>query len=139
VTGGSVTAGFVTTPGSFQPLLPNPEEGNARLVKINPNGTGMFYSTFLNGSTGNSDATAIAVDAAGNAYVTGFTGSTDFPVTPGAFQAAKPGLDNAFVLRLNPSRSALIHSTYLGGNDQEISARSNLRMTAACRLPGSRR
>ena len=120
VTGGSVTVGFVTTPGSFQPVLPNPQEGNAWLVKLNPNGTGLLYSTFLNGSTGNSDATAIAVDAAGDAYVTGFTGSTDFPVTPGAFQTAKPGLDNAFVLKLNPSGSALIYSTYLGGNDAEF-------------------
>ena len=60
------------------------------------------------------------MDAAGNAYVTGFTASSDFPVTPGAFQTAKPGLENAFVLKLNPSGSALVYSTYLGGNDGEF-------------------
>jgi hypothetical protein len=62
---------------------------------------------------------AISVDAAGNAYVTGDTGSTNFPVTPGAFQNALGGAtaQNAFVTKLNPTATGLIYSTYLGGND----------------------
>ena len=124
VTGGSVTSasGFVTTPGSFQPIIPGPQYANAWLIKINPNGTGLLYSTFLNGSTGLSDATAIAVDGAGSAYVTGLTESSDFPVTPGAFQSTKSGIENAFVLKLNSTGSTLIYSTYLGGNDTEFPA-----------------
>src|SRR5262249_31737555 len=57
----------------------------------------------------------IAVDSSGNAYVTGFAG-TDFPVTPGAFQTTVGGNEDAFVSKLNRSGSALVYSTYLGGN-----------------------
>ena len=56
----------------------------------------------------------IAVDAAGNAYVTGATSSTDFPVTPGAFQTTYLGDTNAFVTKLNAAGSALLYSTYFG-------------------------
>ena len=61
-------------------------------------------------------ATGIAVDAAGNAYVTGYTDSTDFPTTAGAFQTTYGGGDyDAFVTKLNPTGTALVYSTYLGG------------------------
>src|SRR5207253_2780915 len=91
----------------------------------------LLYSTYLGGSAGNNTgsfvfpnqevATGIAVDASGNAYVTGYTASTDFPTTPGAFQtnAITAGLTYgsiySFVTKLNPTGSALIYSTYLNG------------------------
>ena len=55
------------------------------------------------------------MDTAGNAYVTGYTASTDFPTTPGAFQTTYGGDQDAFVTKLNPTGTALVYSTYLGG------------------------
>lgn len=72
------------------------------------------YMTYY-GGTGGDEAQAIAVDAAGNAFVTGQTASTDFPVVS-AFQATLNGTQNAFVLELNPSGSTAINATYFGGN-----------------------
>jgi hypothetical protein len=78
----------------------------------------LSYSTYLGSST-NDEGQGIAVDGSGNAYVTGFTdsgtpGTTPFPTTPGAFQTANPGGQQAFVTKLNASGSALVYSTYLG-------------------------
>ena len=79
----------------------------------------LIYSTYLGGSSAD-EGIGIAVDSAGNAYVTGYTGSTDFPVTPGAFQTTCGLLRacswNAFVAKINPTGSALVYSTYLGGS-----------------------
>src|SRR5438876_6180112 len=72
----------------------------------------LAYSTYL-GGTGGDQGFGIAVDVAGNAYVTGSTGSIDFPTTAGAFGGG--GVD-AFVTKLNPTGTALVYSTYLGGN-----------------------
>jgi hypothetical protein len=58
----------------------------------------------------------VAVDGAGDAYVTGETASTDFPITSGAFQTTLNGSGNAFVTEVNPEGSALVYSTYLGGS-----------------------
>src|SRR5207247_5623829 len=80
----------------------------------------LIYSTYLGGSSGELGK-AIAVDGAGNAYVTGVTGSTDFPVkpNPGGFQTAAPNpgssLD-AFVTKLNAAGTDVVYSTYLGGS-----------------------
>jgi len=78
----------------------------------------LAYSTYLGGS-GSDGGNGIAVDAAGNAYVTGSTVSTDFPTTAGAFKTTVPGGEHAFVTKLNASGSALVYSTYLGGDNQE--------------------
>jgi hypothetical protein len=81
----------------------------------------LTYSTFLGGSSTDA-ATGIAVDSSGDAFVTGFTGSTDFPKTTGAFQTVcggctGAGTNNAFITELDPTGSTLIYSTYLGGNN----------------------
>jgi len=112
VTGMSFSTNFPTTAGVFQTAAPS--EGNVFVTKLNPTGSGLVYSTYLGGS-GNDGGKGIAVDPAGNVYVTGFTASSNFPTTPGAFQTAFGGGSNAFVAKLNPSGSELIYSTYLGG------------------------
>jgi hypothetical protein len=83
----------------------------------------LFYSTYLGGS-GGENATAlpngnIAVDSAGNAYVTGYTQSTNFP-TVDPFQPSNGGILNAFVTKVNPEGTAFVYSTYLGGKDQDM-------------------
>ena len=78
----------------------------------------LAYSTYLGGSGGDLGS-GIAVDASGNAYVTGFTASSDFPTTPGVFQTNFPGGEfDAFVSKLNAAGSALLYSTYLGGTGE---------------------
>jgi photosystem II stability/assembly factor-like uncharacterized protein len=89
---------------------------DAFVTKINSTGSAIVYSTYL-GGTGRDVALAIAVDAAGNAYVTGQTYSGDFP-TQEAIQARRasgPSATGAFVARLNAQGQALIYSTHLGG------------------------
>src|SRR5258708_26035715 len=61
----------------------------------------------------------MAVDAAGHAYVAGWTCSTDFPTTLGAFQPTLHGLQNAFATKLNSDGTRLVYSTYLGGSDSD--------------------
>ena len=67
------------------------------------------------GGAGSVYGNGIAVDTSGNAYVTGYTDSRTFPVTPGAFQGTTGGNDDAFVTKLNATGTALVYSTYLGG------------------------
>jgi hypothetical protein len=88
----------------------------------------LVYSTLLGSSSFSFEqGRGIAVDAAGNAYLTGFTQSADFPTTPGAFQTTlrltHPGSEgNAFVTTLNATGTALVYSTYLGGGGDSGSA-----------------
>ena len=78
---------------------------------------GLLYSTYLGGSS-TEIGDGIALDGSGNAYVIGWTDSTDFPTTPGAFDTTLGGID-AFVTKLNAAGSALAYSTYLGGSSSE--------------------
>jgi hypothetical protein len=80
----------------------------------------LVYSTYL-GGTNFESGNGIAVDSSGNAYVTGVTWSTNFPVTPGSFQTVFGGdYQDVFVAKLNPSGSAFVYSTYLGGSGDDI-------------------
>ncbi|HEU4596905.1 MAG TPA: SBBP repeat-containing protein, partial [Pyrinomonadaceae bacterium] len=90
--------------------------GDAFVTKLNAAGSALVYSTYLGGN-GSDQGRGIAVDSAGNAYVTGVTNSTNFP-TANALQATKGSNgDDAFVTKLNAAGSALVYSTYLGGGD----------------------
>jgi hypothetical protein len=120
VTGETVSSDFPVTQGAFKTTSP----GQAAFVtKLNPAGTALVYSTYLGAIGDKSGAgytVALALDGSGNAYIAGATSSANFPVTPGAYQqtnnAAANKFNNAFVTKLNPSGSALVFSTFLGGN-----------------------
>jgi uncharacterized protein (TIGR03437 family) len=111
---GYANAPGVATPGSFQTSTGGGDD--VVVTKLNASGTGLVYSTYLGGS-GSDRGNGIALDALGNAYVTGITASTNFPVTPGAFQTSFPGVSpHGFVTKLNATGDALIYSTYLAGD-----------------------
>jgi hypothetical protein len=116
VVGTTGSTNFPVTPGAFQTTCRNPNScEDAFVTEINPSGSALIYSTYLGGSE-NTEGAGIALDGKGNAYVIGFTESIDFPVTPNAFQTTYGGYGDAFVAKLNPSGSALVYSTYLGGS-----------------------
>jgi hypothetical protein len=135
VAGVTNSPNFPTTPGAFQTTYhagsgtkknPIANPADAFVTKLNATGTALVYSTYLGGS-GLDGASGIALDSSGNAYVTGWTRSTDFP-TVNPIQAQKssgndpygnPNSD-VFVATLNASGSALLFSTYFGGagNDE---------------------
>lgn len=102
---------------------------DAFVSKLNPQGTGLVYSTYL-GGTGDDEGARIAVDASGQAYVAGFTDSIDFP-TAGPLQGSNGGGScgttaypepcyDAFVAKLTASGSNLVYSTYLGGTGDDF-------------------
>ncbi|HEX8565073.1 MAG TPA: SBBP repeat-containing protein [Pyrinomonadaceae bacterium] len=97
---------------------------DAFVTKLNAAGSALVYSTYLGGQSRSSDkGLGIAVDASGNAYVTGYTNSVDFP-TMNPFQSALHGYGDAFVTKLNSTGSALVYSTYLGGSHNQEESRS---------------
>jgi uncharacterized protein (TIGR03437 family) len=126
IAGATSTPALKTTPGVLQPAYGGETTdvytGDAFIAKFTPAGA-LVYVTYLGGSADDL-ATGIAVDAAGNVYVTGYTNSLNFPTTTGAFQSSFGGfggnscnpLGDAFVAKVNPSGTQLIYSTYLGGS-----------------------
>ncbi|OPX87644.1 MAG: Endo-1,4-beta-xylanase A precursor [Pelotomaculum sp. PtaB.Bin013] len=90
---------------------------DAFVTKLNPSGSGPVYSTYIGGN-GYDQASAIAVDSSGNAYIAGWTASTNFPVA-GPCQGSNGGGQDAFVAKLNPSGSGIVYSTYLGGSNDD--------------------
>src|SRR5439155_15869791 len=135
LTGNTASANFPTTVGAVQTTFGGPAGGtDAFVVKLDPTFATLVYSTYLGGTTGpvgttgggNDAGRGIAVDASGNAYVTGFTNSSDFPTTAGAFQTVFGGgtcsgvpCNDAFVVKLD-SAGALVYGTYLGGNKSDV-------------------
>jgi len=120
VTGTSYSRDFPVTDNAYQKLNNSYYAGsNVVIAKLNPSGSALVYSTFLGGNFLDGGK-SIARDAAGNVYVTGYTASANFPTTPGAFQPVSPEPStspaDAFVTKLNPTGSALVYSTFLGGS-----------------------
>ncbi len=107
--------GRAATANCYQDSGPTWACGDAFVAEMNPQGTGLVYSTYL-GGTGDDYADSIAVGSTGSAYVAGTTDSLDFPTTPGAYQGwlSKDGR-NAFITKIKPLGTGLAYSTYLGG------------------------
>ena len=138
VAGFTNSMNFPVTPGAFQRSFAGClcegsilTLGDGFVAKLSSDGSTLLYSTYIGGS-GDDGAFAIAVDNAGNAYITGTTLSQDFPVTPNAYQSRNAGHGgqelrpawgyipavsggDVFVAKLNPTGSALIYSTFVGG------------------------
>jgi len=127
VTSATYSKSFPTTPGAYDTTF-NEGEYDAFVTKLNNKGTGLHYSTFLGG--GDSDyGKGIAIDKKGNAYVTGWTRSDDFPTTPGAYDTIFDGVyDDAFVTKLNSSGTSLSYSTYLGGKSQKFDGAKGIKL-----------
>ncbi len=125
---GAATSGFPVTPGAYQSAYPG---GNtsAFLAVFNSSLSGLLYGSYLGGSSSYNTATSVAVDSSGNAYITGFTFSSNFPVTSGAYQTTfGGGPDDAFIAKFDPALSgsaSLVWSTYLGGSGRDGSVSDN--------------
>jgi hypothetical protein len=130
VAGNAMYTDFPVTSGAYQTTnkASANSASNAFIAELNTTGTALVYSTWLGGTgleisaaayVGDS-AAAIALDASGDAYVTGLAYSTNFPVTTGAIQTTNAAgankAENSFIAEINPAGSALLYSTYLGGS-----------------------
>ncbi|MEQ1643084.1 MAG: SBBP repeat-containing protein, partial [Pyrinomonadaceae bacterium] len=112
VTGDTNSPSFPTTAGAFDTTHNGAVD--AFVAKLDPAGSSLLYSTFIGGSL-DEYGYGIAVDTAGNAFVTGSSGSTAFPTTAGAFDTTFNGGFDAFVTKVNGAGSALVYSTFIGG------------------------
>jgi uncharacterized protein (TIGR03437 family) len=125
VTGRTLNLGYPRE-GGLPPLIPtSPGDSSVIVSKYRPDGTGLVYSTIL-GGTASDVGFGIATDASGSAYVSGYTTSPNFPVTPAAFRTRPAGnadiqnRGDCFVLKLNPAGNALSYSTYLAGGETDV-------------------
>jgi hypothetical protein len=110
ITGHTTSTDFPTTPGANQTTKSNSDE--IFIVKLSTDGSTLEYSTYLGGDHVD-EAYSITIDMSGNAYVTGFTMSTDFPVTGSALSSSKSGNGDMFITKINPTGSTLLYSTYI--------------------------
>lgn len=137
VTGVVGSSDFPATVGAFDVSANGTD---VFVTKFNSLGNGLVYSTFLGGN-GQDYGLSITIDATLNAYVTGYTNSGNFPVTVGVYDANYTGntlTQDVFVTKLNATGSALIFSTYLGGNGSDygnsiaVDASGNVYVTGSC-------
>ncbi len=135
IAGQTSSTNFPTTTGALQTAFGGPTGGGTDgfVSKLNNGLTTLLASTYIGGS-GDDVAQAITLDSSGNVYVAGLTGSTNFPVTTGAFQTTFAGGNSgcnfacvpldAFVSKLNNGLTTLIASTYIGGSTGNEIARA---------------
>ena len=127
ITGGTSSLDFPTTSGAYDITYNGIRD--AFIAKINSTGTDIIYSTYLGGAYGDCGED-IAVDANGNACVIGYTGSSDFPVTHGAYDVTYNGNGDAFVIKLNSTGTDLLYSTFLGGSDESFDSGKGITVDA---------
>ncbi len=116
VTGQTESLDFPATPNAYSTSFRN---GDVFVSKFNWNLTELAASTYLGGAdddVGNS----IAISPDGKIYVGGYTGSTDFPTTPGAYSVTKGAFFDAFVVKLSADLTKLLASTFLGGFYRDV-------------------
>lgn len=116
VAGQTESLDFPTTPGAYDTSFHN---GDAFVSKLNWNLTRLLASTYLGGAD-DDVANSIAIGSGGSIYVAGYTGSSDFPTTPGSYTTSKGVFFDAFISKLSSDLTSLIASTYLGGYYRDI-------------------
>ena len=115
--GGSRTM-FPTTQGAYSETF-NGGDTDMFVTKLDPSGSKLVYSTYIGGS-GDEAATSISIDRSGNAYICGWTRSTDFPTTSNSeYPNYRGGDSDAVVLKLDNAGANILYSTFLGGNQDE--------------------
>jgi gliding motility-associated-like protein len=117
VAGYTASSNFPITPGAFQTTLGGGIQ-NIFISKLNNSGTNLIFSTFLGG---NSDEylSFMEVSPLGEIIVVGYTESSNFPTTPGAFQTTWGGIQDVFISKLSSNGTNLVFSTFFGGNDAD--------------------
>jgi len=132
VTGTAKSSDFPVKSGGFQTTRHGTSD--AFVTKLQKDGAGLIYSTYLGGS-GGEVGTSIAVDSLGYAYVAGATGSTNFPVK-NPIQSTFHGVQDAFVTRLSTGGATLIYSTFLGGTQSDAAKAIRLDSSGAAYVGG---
>jgi hypothetical protein len=131
VTGDTSSLDFPVTTGAYQTTFPGSSQGytccESFVTKMNSTGTALLYSTFLGGpiNGGSTNATAIAIDGSGDAYVTGYTYAPSFPLLnpiDGTLAVGQGTAPTTYITELNPTGSGLLFSTFLSGSNGTQSA-----------------
>jgi fibronectin type 3 domain-containing protein len=117
VTGRTLSPNFPVSSLAYQGTFGGICDGFA--IKLNTTGQSLIYSTYL-GGTDHDECSSIALDSMGNAFMTGWTVSNDFPVVQGCYDTSYNGVpSDSFVMGLNINGSKMLHSTYLGGSGRD--------------------
>jgi hypothetical protein len=113
--GSTKSANFPTTSGAYDRAGSNNNSNDGFIAKIAPDGTSLIWSTYLHG-TNRDDVNGVRVDANGYVYAVGWTRSSNFPTTPGAYDRTHNGDMDVFITKLEPDGSSLVYSTFFGGS-----------------------
>ncbi len=118
VYGDTASDKFPVTSGALETAFPGSGDGGwvSDLVKLGSNGTKILWGTYIGGQPGQTFPANVVVDAAGNPWIAGFTQATNFPSVGDSYQASLAGVQNGFIMELNPNGSQAQYFTYLGGS-----------------------
>ncbi len=118
VTGSTESTNFPTTPGAYDRVLKKPNVTDIFVSCLDANLTNLLASTLVGGISADA-CKGIALDASGNVFIAGFSQSTNYPVTSGAYQTLRRGAMDAVISKLDGGLTSLLASTYLGGNSAQ--------------------
>ncbi len=119
---------FPVSPGAYQSVFAGGQSlgggtisyaSDLGIMKLSPDGTSRIYATYIGGAANERPHSMIIEPTTGNLFIAGKTRSTNYPVTPGAYQGANAGEWDMFVSKLNSAGTALLASTYVGGTGDD--------------------
>jgi hypothetical protein len=117
VTGDTKSSNFPNSTNAFD-LTFNGGENDIFVLKLNKNGDELLYSTFI-GDVNDESGSSIDIDSTGNAYVTGYTTSSNFPTTNGVHDTSYNNIEDVFILKINQTGSKLLFSTFVGESGKD--------------------